>query len=969
MDITTGALGSLLPKLSKFLLMDEYNFPKSVRRNVRILVRELKSIDAALHKVAQVPRDQLDPHAKIWAAEIRELSYDMEDAVDDIMVRSEPSFGKMTDSFRKLKVKRQLGSLIIDMMTKMEEIAARRDRYRIDGLVANPYVRYKVDNVVATPPPTVTDLIGIEGPRDELIQMLAEGGGILKNQMKILSIVGSGGLGKTALASMVYQELQVQFHCLAFVSIGLKPDMKKIFMEMAHLLAMENYVDIPEEEKLMDKIRDYLQNKRFLIVIDDLWNKQDWDKIVRSLPVSDCGSIVITTTRVNSMAEICCSGSKKLIYEIRHLGYLNAKRLFLKRCFDSDEANCPDALTEAVDEVLKMCGGMPLAILSIASLLTSRVTSKESWQDRINSIYSAWKEMLSSLQSPREDIPGLENLRRILSKSCVNLPGNLKTCLLYLAMSAKEQSIERDTLVSKWIAEGFIPEEEGSILEESAACYFDDLINRNVIQPVEYGNCLGKGTYEVSYMMLYVLRLISHYEQFVTFLSDFGISGPDVIPIRLCIQSSGSEHSVDTEKMDLSQVRSITVLGVAKSVSFKLQNLQVLDIDGCEDLDNTDVDLICRMNLLKYLSLKQTKVTVLPPQIGSLRYLEYLDVRRTQIINLPSQIGKLQNLKTLDVRQTQVKELPRELIQLPKLAHLLFGQCTLHGGTKLPVGSNLPKSVKKLGIVDSRECSEVIMEEISKLSKVMEIEVVLYDGPADKEQNDRLLSSIGKCSKLQSLTIYGDSNPSDELPARSVFPRLEKLKVDGRFAKVPRWIQTLEFLNLLDMRVYRLEPNALRILGKLPRLSSLALALVALPREQVIITKDAGFLELEVFTFDCRVPWVTFELEAMPSLKHIRLKVYACKAGKTPLGIIHLRNLNKVTLRYSSQYACSHGVMETVAVMKRAAASHANLIVLLINDSYEIFRSSTWDGQEIFPSNTYIDRDIIETEIKELDSV
>lgn len=238
----------------------------------------------------------------------------------------------------------------------------------------------------------------------------------------------------------------------------------------------------------------------------------------------------------------------------------------------------------------------------------------------INSIYSAWKEMLSSLQSPREDVPGLEDLRRILSMSCVNLPGNLKTCLLYLAMSAKEQSIERDTLVSKWIAEGFIPEEEGSSHEKLAACYFDDLINRNVIQPVEYGNCLGKGTFEVSYMMLYVLRLISHYEQFVTFLSDFGISGPDVIPVRLSIQCSGSEHSVDTEMMDLSHVRSITVLGPAKSVSFKhLEYLQVLDIDGCEDLDNTDVDLICRMNLLKYLSLKQTKVTVLPPQIGSLR--------------------------------------------------------------------------------------------------------------------------------------------------------------------------------------------------------------------------------------------------------------------------------------------------------------------------------------------------------------
>jgi len=230
---------------------------------------------AALLRVAQMPRDQLDVQVRIWSADIRELSYDMEDAVDYIMVQSEPSFGKITDTFRKAKARHQLTNLIIDMKERIKEIAERRDRYRIDGLVVSA-VRYKVDSVVATAPPTMTvdprlmalfknekDLVGIEGPRDEIIQMLAEGGGISMNQRKILSIVGSGGLGKTALASMVYQELQAQFHCMAFVSIGLKPYMKKIFKEMAHLLGMEIYGNIPDEEKLMDKIRDCLQNKRY----------------------------------------------------------------------------------------------------------------------------------------------------------------------------------------------------------------------------------------------------------------------------------------------------------------------------------------------------------------------------------------------------------------------------------------------------------------------------------------------------------------------------------------------------------------------------------------------------------------------------------------------------------------------------------------------------------------------------------
>lgn len=285
MDITTGAMDSLLPKLAQ-LLREEYKLSKSAKEDVMILMRELESMHIALLKVAQMPRDQLDVQVRIWAADMRELSYDMEDDVDCIMVRSEPFFGMITDTFRKAMAKTQLSSvrektqlskLIIDMKKRIEEKAEQRDRYRIDGLIDSA-VRYKVDSVVATPPPTmtvgprpmalyknekVTDLIGIEGPRNELIQMLAEGSDISKNQRKILSIVGSGGLGKTALASMVYQELQAQFHCMAFVSIGLKPDMKKIFKEMAHLLGMENYGDIPDEEKLMDKIRGCLQNKRY----------------------------------------------------------------------------------------------------------------------------------------------------------------------------------------------------------------------------------------------------------------------------------------------------------------------------------------------------------------------------------------------------------------------------------------------------------------------------------------------------------------------------------------------------------------------------------------------------------------------------------------------------------------------------------------------------------------------------------
>lgn len=245
------------------------------------------------------------------------------------------------------------------------------------------------------------------------------------------------------------------------------------------------------------------------------------------------------------------------------------------------------------------------------------------------------------------------------------------------------------------------------------------------------------------------------------------------------------------------------------------------------------------MILLKYLSLKGTQVTEIPPQISNLQYLE-----------------------TLDVRQTQVKELPKEVLQLPKLACLYFGQSGSLGRVKLPSGSGQLKSVQVMGSVDSRECSESAMKEISELTEVRELEIVLYDRPADKERNDKLLSCVGKCGNLRSLIIHGDSNPSDKLPAASPnFPLLEKLIVAGRFIKIPGWIAQLGALKKLDIRVCKLKKNDLRIIGGLPCLNILALAVVCIPTEQVAIT-NAGFASLEVFCFDCHMTWIIFREKA-----------------------------------------------------------------------------------------------------------
>ncbi|KAI4964074.1 hypothetical protein ZWY2020_008424 [Hordeum vulgare] len=330
---------------------------------------------------------------------------------------------------------------------------------------------------------------------------------------------------------------------------------------------------------------------------------------------------------------------------------------------------------------------------------------------------------------------------------------------------------------------------------------------------------------------------------------------------------------LQSERLDMSHVRSITMIRCDKVFTFKhLGYLRVLNVEDCDGLDDTDVHHICGMILLKHLSLKETpQVTRLPPQIGNLRHLETLEIGLTQISVLSPQIGKLQNLETLDVRLTGVKELPKELVMLLKLANLHFGQT----GVRLPAGSDCFKSVKMLGTIDSRECSASTLERL-EMTGLTKAELMLCSEPADTPKNDSLLSCMGKCTSLRSLIVHGDFIASNDLPASPNFPLLEKLTVTARFVKIPGWIAHLSCLKKLEIRLFEQGLNDLKILG----------------------------------------------------------------------GIIYLESLQKVTLIYSSHCSSCAGVTETVAVLRKEAASHANRIVLSVNGDDEIFPSiSSVDGK------------------------
>ena len=139
------------------------------------------------------------------------------------------------------------------------------------GIERSWLCRYKVDTITpakTSVDPRITsmytktaDLVGIVEAMEELITMMTKGDD-MSTQQRIVSVVGFGGLGKTMLAKAVYDKLKGKFDCTAFVPVGRNSNLKKVFKDISIDLHMNFNVEILDERQLIDKLREFLENKR-----------------------------------------------------------------------------------------------------------------------------------------------------------------------------------------------------------------------------------------------------------------------------------------------------------------------------------------------------------------------------------------------------------------------------------------------------------------------------------------------------------------------------------------------------------------------------------------------------------------------------------------------------------------------------------------------------------------------------------
>ncbi|KAK1670540.1 hypothetical protein QYE76_058699 [Lolium multiflorum] len=875
----TGALGPVLGKLGA-LLGEEYKLVKEVRGKIMFLEAEVEAMHAFLLKMSRV--EEPDEQARCWMKDVRELSYDIHNSIDDFMLRVDNGesgkpkgfkgfIKRSVDLLTKTKTRRRIGKEVRSLETLVKEVAERRGRYKIDDNVSKAS-NATVDPRVCAMYKDLSELVGIAGPTAELVNLLNSGvAGAPLQQLKVVSIVGFGGLGKTTLARHVYDTHGKEFHYRAFVSVSRNPDVVMVLRSI--LMQVGYHGPLPKDAQcLIDAMSTFLHDKRYFIVVDDVWDVQTWNIIKCAFSKSSCSSRIITTTRVSEVAKACSISYGGDVYNLRPLSIVDSEWLFLQRIFGSPK-ECPPHLKRVSDKILKKCGGLPLAIISISGLLAT------------NSEEDQWEQVQKSIGHGLGSNPGVEGMMRILSFSYFDLSPCLKSCLLYLSVFPEDADIWKDDLVRRWIWEGIIPEENGQTLYELGEVCFNELINRSLIHPTRRMSDGKVMSFRVHDLILDFVIAKSKEQNFVTLLGVPGVNpDPQMKARRLSLQSG---CKIPTG-LDLSKARSLVCFGVSFNMPslLVLKNLRVLEFYECPELEDHHV-----------------------ADIGNLCHLKHLRFERTGITKFPEQIVELKFLETLEIFTRGGEEgfvIPSTLCQLQRLTHLVIPECTI-----LPDEIGSMQALQVLEGINVFPQSSIFCQQLGQLTnlRTLRIQYQEYDVCDNIEGNIKeTVSSICKLAKTNLYDLYvsggygRDSlfdafNIEDFLDESCLFALqgLRTLDFDCHVAprRIPTSMSLLANLQALSIMMLVINQEGMEILGGLPALRRLSLDVEKAGPEggQIRISSLCGFHSLTNFrigSYNCILRFI-FEAGSMPKLQTLRF-IFS-ETDQLDFGIQHLSSL------------------------------------------------------------------------------
>ncbi|XP_051151161.1 disease resistance protein RPM1-like [Andrographis paniculata] len=872
-----SAVAFLLNNLTIWL-QENQNLLGGLKVEAKIIQGELQQMQAFLK--AADSREDSDPQIKAWVRQVREIAHDIEDVLEAYMLsfrqNSSPGirgrFKKYYFCIKDLKAKRRMASEIRNLRSRTESASKTfRQLYAVlptsnpDTVSISTYYDGRDDALLLEE----TDVVGIEKPKKKLLEWISIG----DSTLTVLSVTGMAGLGKTTLVKKVFDDSSVEQNIDHHVWIAISQvfNQSNILRDLIKQLLEEVKQPLPRGFEDMNVaamkefIYSFLQHKRYIVVLDDVWSTNVWESLRYVFPRRNtCGrGCVIITSRLNSIGDAASCESGGHVYPLQPLPPQRAEELFRMKAFRGGP--CPYHLKEVSGNILKKCGGLPLAIVVIGSALAMKRNQIEEW-----------RRFSFNLESKVDDCD-LMRIWKLLALSYYDLPYYLKACLLYLSIFPEDALLEKATLIRLWIVEGFVEAEKGKTMEETAESYLNELSNRSLIQVATTKDGRPRNFRIHDVVREYIISKAREQNIVAAILKPTEITLEDQVR-RLALEDSSAPYS---DKINnLRYLRTLLFFGsmelewgpiICRLLRGECRMLKVLDLRGAP-LEEIPCEVF-KLYHLKYLSLKNTNVSIIPKLIGNLAKLEILDLKGSNVTELPIEILKLRRLRYLLVYRYKdfLDYLPFDHVQ----------------SFKAPYGIGQLSRLQKLCYIDA---SAEVVRGIGRLTELQRLGITRLR----KEDGKELSSSLSKLTFLTSLSIAaGEEGEVIDLPYFMPSTCLRFLRLEGCLEKLPEWISSLDALTSLHLRSSKLRDDPIECLQSLANLKDLVL--YGAYEGEGLHFKSGGFKKLEELQLIRmrRLKWVRVEKGCMTNLREF--EIWDCKEMKdVPIGIEHLGNLDFV---------------------------------------------------------------------------
>ncbi|CAI8595981.1 unnamed protein product [Vicia faba] len=731
-------------------------------RRTKLDVDLLEKLEITLLRLQSVLHDAEDkqianPAVKKWLEMLQDAVFEADDLFDELnteALRCQAEGGQVLNKF--LSYFKRFNKKI---NSKLQKLFGRLEHLKDQNLGLKEGDSNCVWNATPTSP-FLRDESAIYGRDDDRKKLkeflLLEDGCDSGSKIGVISIVGMGGLGKTTLAKLLYNDPRVKemFEVEGWAHIPKDFNVATITKTILESVTLDTSTDT-NLLKLQVQLQQSLSNKKFLLVLDDMWygNYVGWNSLIDIFNVGQNGSKIIITTRdervvLPTLKYLC-------VHHLRSLEIEDSWSLLARHAFVETNYQQHPNLEIIGREIAKKCGGLPLAAVALGGILRTNL-SQDHWNDVLNN--SIWEHTNDEVQ------PALLLSYRFL-------PAFLKGCFAYCSIFPKNSILVKRRVVQLWIAEGLVPRPESEKnWEKVAEKYFDELVSRSLIRQRFLDH--QESNFEMHDLINDLAMTVS--SPYCTRLDNDKPS--ERVDKRVRHLSYNKSVYEPEDKFDeLHGLKGLRTFLATHAISLELfsdllstmTQLHALELSCCinmVELPKSIGNLIC----LRYLDLSTTQIKRLPSETCKLYNLQTLLLSFTQLIELPKDMGKLVKLRHLDIRCTKLKKMPAQISKLENLQTLsdFIVSSVKEVGLKIEDLGKYPHLSGSLCISQLENVTDPSHASQANLEMKMEIDELelgwSYTAPSNSEIQSFVLERLRPSTNLKRLTISGYSG--DKLP-------------------------------------------------------------------------------------------------------------------------------------------------------------------------------------------------------------